>query len=952
MTDESLAFETAATGRVLDAIGSAVVLTGADQRITWCNPAFSRLTGYSLSEARGRTSSELLQCEKAGPIGQAFNGRIAYRPKNGQTRWLNLDIAPLRNAGEGVQGFVSTLTDVTDSVLGFEYLSAVINSAAAGIVVQDAEGVILSCNTEAERLIGCTESDLVGRSAFDPGWRLCREDGSLIDGDAHPSIRALRSGQDLSGEVIGVQLPGGSWRWLQVHCRLIDGRSAGSRAVISSFTDITAHKLALTELAAERRRLNAALDGTQAGVWEWNLQTGEARVDDRWAIIGGYTVAELEPVSLKTWMRLIHPEDLPRLKEHQQRHAGGELAFLDVTCRIRHKAGRWIWVCVRGRIASRSEDGRPLWMYGTHVDIDDAKTSELELQRANTQLQGLFELSPVGIALNDLSDARFLEFNDALLAMTGYSRDELAALRHRDVCPPDARPEVAKQRQQMLTTGRYGPYESEFLHKNGSTIAVQLAGMRVALPDGSERIWSIIQDIGPRKRLERQLRHEARTDKLTGLPNRALLMERLQESVARVRSDAAQRFALLFVDFDRFKLVNDTLGHDTGDQLLRLIAERLREALRADDVLGGGGRLGNLVARFGGDEFVVLLNDVVSAEQAGRVAQRLLNIFAVPYIVRHKEIHSSASIGIVCADASCESAATVLRNADMAMYEAKRAGRSTLAFFDPGMQVRLTRAVRVEEALRRAIQLEQLSLVYQPIVDLGTGQVTSAEALLRWQHPELGAVSPNEFIPIAEESGLILAIGEWVLWQACRQWRRWQQQAPGLAPGSISVNLSRVQMSQGDRLLAQVAAAIQSTGMQAHQLQLEVTEREVMRDPAGARQLMDRLRTMGVKLAMDDFGTGTSSLGCLREYPFDVIKIDKSFIDGLSGSSDMLAVIHATVSVIENLGMISVAEGIEQAMQVGVLQSLGCHYGQGYFFSRPLAGDRLLDAVRLRECSG
>jgi EAL domain-containing protein (putative c-di-GMP-specific phosphodiesterase class I) len=258
------------------------------------------------------------------------------------------------------------------------------------------------------------------------------------------------------------------------------------------------------------------------------------------------------------------------------------------------------------------------------------------------------------------------------------------------------------------------------------------------------------------------------------------------------------------------------------------------------------------------------------------------------------------------------------------------------------MLSKVSRAVQIEEALRRAIALDQLSLVYQPIVSLETGLMSSAEALVRWHHPELGDVPPGEFIPIAEDSGLIVPIGEWVLRQACQQWTVWQAERPADAPATISVNLSRVQMALGDRLLALVADVLQGVGMPAHCLQLEVTEREVMREPLAARKLMGGLRAMGIKLAMDDFGTGASSLGCLRDYPFDIIKIDKSFIDDMSGP--MLAVVHATVAVIENLGMVSVAEGIEQEVQVGILQSLGCRHGQGYFFSRPVPAALLLKA--------
>jgi EAL domain-containing protein (putative c-di-GMP-specific phosphodiesterase class I) len=258
------------------------------------------------------------------------------------------------------------------------------------------------------------------------------------------------------------------------------------------------------------------------------------------------------------------------------------------------------------------------------------------------------------------------------------------------------------------------------------------------------------------------------------------------------------------------------------------------------------------------------------------------------------------------------------------------------------MRTRLTRHVTIESHLRKALGTNEISLVYQPIVELETGQMSSVEALARWQHPVLGQVSPSEFIPVAEESGLIAPLGQWVLQESCRALAAWRRESPARAPQSISINISRAELALGDRLLARVEAALEETGLPAACLQLEVTEREVMRDPHATLRLMHALRDMGVRLAMDDFGTGTSSLGCLREYPFDVIKIDRSFVHDISGNADVLAVIHATITLVENLGKMSVAEGVEKRDQVAVLQSLGCHYAQGYFFSRPLSEQQML----------
>jgi EAL domain-containing protein (putative c-di-GMP-specific phosphodiesterase class I) len=299
----------------------------------------------------------------------------------------------------------------------------------------------------------------------------------------------------------------------------------------------------------------------------------------------------------------------------------------------------------------------------------------------------------------------------------------------------------------------------------------------------------------------------------------------------------------------------------------------------------------------------------------------------------------------VTSDQCAESAEEIIRNADVAMYEAKRSGRACSVLFNEAMHTRLTRQVAVEDGLRKALGTDQFFLVFQPIVDLRTGRMVSAEALARWTHPELGQIPPAEFIPIAEESGLIVQLGDWVLAESCRRLVEWQQRAPDRAPETVSVNISRVELGLGPRLLERVREILRETGLRPECLQLEITEREVMRDPRATRTLLRELRGIGVRLAMDDFGTGTSSLACLREYPFDTIKIDRAFVGDLAESRNVLAVIHATIALVENLGMAGVAEGVEEPSQAAILETLGCHYAQGYFFSRPVTADKLLDAL-------
>jgi diguanylate cyclase (GGDEF)-like protein len=464
-------------------------------------------------------------------------------------------------------------------------------------------------------------------------------------------------------------------------------------------------------------------------------------------------------------------------------------------------------------------------------------------------------------------------------------------------------------------------------------------------------VQAVIAAEAQRRTMEADLALAARQDRLTGLPNRAQFMEHLQKAVDRVRADEQTVFAVLFLDFDRFKFTNDTLGHAAGDELLRQIAARLRNGLRATDLMGSDPAC-NLVGRFGGDEFLVLINDLKTPGEATVVAARLHDSLTAIYSIFGCEVQSTASIGIVTSEHCPVSAEEIVRDADVAMCAAKRSGGGCAVVFDEAMQTQVMRHLAIETNLRKSIGSAELYLVYQPIVDLDSGQMVSVEALVRWNHPIMGPISPSEFIPIAEESDLIIDVGRWVLREACLAMVEWRRTDPERAPKYIGINVSRAELAMGNVFLEHTRDTLGSVELPPACLQLEVTEREVMRDPETCLALMRELRRLGIRLAMDDFGTGTSSLGLLRDFPFDTIKIDRSFVQDLIQSQDVLAVTHATIALIENLGMASVAEGVEEPAQVAVLQSLGCRYGQGYFFSRPVRADRLLNALesnRARE---
>lgn len=426
------------------------------------------------------------------------------------------------------------------------------------------------------------------------------------------------------------------------------------------------------------------------------------------------------------------------------------------------------------------------------------------------------------------------------------------------------------------------------------------------------------------EQLTKQLRQRANNDKLTGLPNRTSILRSIQNTIDR---EDNTRFALLVLDLDRFKLINDGLGHDVGDELLKEIARRLRRAFQASDTV--------LLARLGCDEFAILASDLSCWEEANLFADRLLQVLSESYEVQSHAIHSTASIGIVTNEFDYEFANDVLRDADLAMHEAKAAGKARYAIFDQAIREREQARHRIESDLRQAIIRDEFVLFYQPIVSLESGELEGFESLIRWMHPQRGLVCPDDFIPIAEETGLIVPMGHWVLDEACRQLAQWRRTLGDDAPSFMHVNVSRRQLLLPN-LFEIVEQTLQKHAIPPECLHLEVTESMITHDPTSSVATLHKLRGLGVKIDMDDFGTGYSSLSCLHEFPIDVLKIDRSFIANIERVRDYAALLQAVLTLADNLGMQVVSEGIEDAEQLATLQALGCQFGQGYFFSRPV----------------
>ncbi|HEU4454638.1 MAG TPA: EAL domain-containing protein [Longimicrobium sp.] len=437
-------------------------------------------------------------------------------------------------------------------------------------------------------------------------------------------------------------------------------------------------------------------------------------------------------------------------------------------------------------------------------------------------------------------------------------------------------------------------------------------------------------DITARRAVEDQLRHDALHDPLTALPNRHLFLERLARAVLQERRREDFLFAVLFLDLDRFKVVNDSLGHAVGDELLVAVAGRLRGCVRESDT----------VARFGGDEFAVLLDDIGAVEDALRCADRIQNALRSPVSLSGYEVFTSASIGIALSSTAYGRPDNLLRNADMAMYRAKSGGTGRHELFDRTMHALALTRLQMETDLRRGVERDEFSLHYQPIVSLRTGRIAGVEALLRWRHPERGWIPPHDFVPPAEETGLILPIGRRVVAEACRQLRAWQDAAPGAARLSVSVNLSVKQFSQAD-LVDQVRAALADSGVDPRLLRLEVTESVLVDNLEAAAATLARLKGLGVQVYLDDFGTGYSSLSSLHRLPIDALKVDRSFVARIGTEPGGLAMARTVAIIARNLDLAVVAEGVETAEQLAELRALGCEYAQGFFFSPALPPDEL-----------
>ncbi|MGE7956527.1 putative bifunctional diguanylate cyclase/phosphodiesterase [Pseudomonas sp. NPDC089530] len=679
-------------------------------------------------------------------------------------------------------------------------------------------------------------------------------------------------------------------------------------------------------LRKSEARLALALKASQLGLWDWNLQTDEVHHSQIKELFG------LEPESVRGMLShlkpLLHPEDLPLLKRALVEHLKGRTEDYLVEYRVRHGDGHWVWIEDRGRAVERGAGGRVLRMVGTRRDISASK--EQEEQRRLAAM--VFEAASEGIVILD-PDYVLLAVNQAFCRVTGYQVEDM--LGRNVVELPGSRD--ARRHYPVIHQAleEHGSWQGELVEarKNGELYPQWLQLNVVRDTRGNiSHIVGFFADLSARRESEERMRYLTHYDELTGLANRSLFRERLRDAHQRVRQ-GGRSLALVHINLDRFKLLNDSLGHDVADQLLQKMARRLVNALPEADT----------IARLSSDEFAVLFDAYGSLSSLTRVATRLSAKLRLPIIVEGHELVVSASMGISMLPDSAREIPALISQANIAMQHAKHLGGNNFQFYTASLQASTLERLQLENQLRKAIEERQLKVFYQPKLCLATGRLNAAEALVRWDHPGMGRVPPGDFIGLAEETGLIGPIGEFVLRQACWQACEWQRQ--GLPAIRVSVNLSVHQLRQG-KLVSLVRSVLEETGLAPQFLELELTESHLLDSVEHIISTFRQLRDLGVKLAIDDFGTGYSSLSYLKRIPVDYVKIDQAFIRGLSDGGADAAITRAIIAMAHGLSLKVVAEGVEHPGQLAFLKAQKCDEVQGYLISRPVEAEGLAALLR------
>ncbi len=715
-----------------------------------------------------------------------------------------------------------------------------------------------------------------------------------------------------------LRMPDGRVKYVHERCVTYYGESGAPSRSLGTVQDVTERVLAEEALRESERRFQALARVAPVGIFRTEANGDCLYVNERWCEIAGLTS---EQARGSGWVSAIHPEDRDHIVRRWYECARKDILFHE-ECRMQRPDGAVTWVFAQAA-AERDAHGRVVGYVGSVTDISERRRVETQMLKLSRAL----EQTADAVMITDRDGA--VEYvNPAFEQVTGYASAEMLGRQPKMLKSGKQSPGFYENMWKTILAGEV--FNDVLINRRRDGSLYYEEKTITPIKDGDGRITHFVatgKDITERMQTQERLAYMAQHDPLTELPNRTLLLDRLKQSLAGARW-RQRRAAVLFVDLDRFKTINDTLGHEVGDRLLQQLAERFQRSVRDGDT----------VARFGGDEFVILLDDVASEDDVSGVAQKVLQALAPPFQVERQTLYVTASIGVSLFPNDGDDATTLLKNADIAMYRAKELGKNTYQFYSADMSSRAFERLTLESNLRRALEHGEFHLYYQPQVDVTTGDIVGVEALLRWRHPEFGLVMPSDFIPLLEETGLIVPVGEWALDTACAQLVAWHGQ--GWPRLRLAVNLSPRQF-QTQNLAAAVKQALARLDGDPGRLELEITEGMLVRHAPATIETIEALHALGVRMAIDDFGTGYSSLSYLRRLPIDTLKIDRSFVRDIPQDPDDSAITSAIIALAQSLKIEMIAEGVENAAQRDFLRARGCSMMQGYLFSRPQPAEEI-----------
>jgi len=934
---------------LLDAVGEAVIALDVEGRILYWNRAAEEMYGWSSEEAMGRRLSEMVVPEdlrgRAEEImaevreGRTWAGQFEVRRRDGSTFPVEGTDTPVFDEDGRLVGVIGVLREITGRKESEERLReaeeryrTLVETVPAVTYTDRAVGsypdMAVYTSPQIEALVGYSVEEWL-----DPERNLWEE-------RLHPEDRAWVLAADERSKATGEPFAeeyrliakDGRVVWVRDEAALTRNEAGEPLYWQGVLVDATDRKEAESRLREAEQRYRTLVEQIPAVTFVDRVEgsTVPLYVSPQVEQMLGYTPEEW--MAGRLWRERLHPEDRERVLASDERFEadGGRV---DEEYRLLSKDGSVVWVREE-TVLVRGEGGEPLYVQGILTDVTERKVAEEAMKESERSLAAAQRIAHVGNFEYSVEkdEARW---SDELYRIFGFAPQQFVPTYKtflRSVHPDD-RSLVKGAVREALFGERQPAVDYRIVRRDGGVRVVRSDYEVVRNASGrAVKLVGTVHDITERKTLEEKLEHQAFHDPLTGLPNRRLLLDRLGQAVRRTRRRRGRRVAVLFMDLEDFKSINDSLGHEAGDLLLVVVAERLKRCLRPEDTL----------ARFGGDEFVVLLEGVGGPEEAVRVVERITEGLGDPFLVDGRELFVSASIGIALGEARTESPDDLIRNADTAMYEAKSGAASGYRVFDPAMHERVLDRLELESDLRLALEREELRLYYQPKVRLteDDGEIAEVEALLRWEHPHRGLLLPGEFIPLAEETGLIVPIGRWVLRETCRQVKEWQDRYPKSPPLVACVNVSAGQLRYPE-LLEDVGLALRESGIEGRSLALEITESALVKEVETSMTLLKELGKEGVRFALDDFGSEYSSLSYLIRLPVDFVKIDKSFVQDLGEDPRAATIVEAMISLAHSLGLEVVGEGVESAEQLGTLGSMGCDLVQGFLLARPLPGEEV-----------